>query len=1364
MFNKFKFTVIMTCCNNEAYIEKSILSIINQKISFKRNVELIILNNIEDTDVNNIIGYYKSIYPENIILISDYDKSYIQLYNECLNSVNGKYLTFLDSNDYLSNNTLSSVYNTFEKKDVDIVKISEIYLSRKMKKNNKIYKRNELVNVLARPNKIITSIKSLFFRTNSITKFFDESLNISSQLDFINQILLNKKQYFIINAPRYYHSQKYPQAPKEINDVGYYTPRLINFHKKLISDYKNTFRYIPTYIQKVLLDDVVKLIENNNIGILDENALNEFWDSLIEIVKALSQNVIRSSNYDEQIKSFIMFIRNNKERSLELHDDTLYMYSGSNLIENTEENKLYLNNVYIDDDYLNIEASFKTHLDDDNIQINVISNTCNKKLKLKSKVDFPINKVPIKYLGVSWIYEYTFNVQIPVDKTRYSKNSIELIYGNDINSVKYTPKLNPKLTSNLYGVYSYKSKVDEYLIYLEDNQIISSYYRKVNKINPLFSVIMPVYNCENYLKEAIDSVINQTLNFERYVQLVIIDDGSTDNSLEIINQYKKEYPNNIVVISKKHEGVSHSRNLGMAHAIGKYISFLDSDDYLSKNALKHVNALFKKHHKKVDVISLLIKYFEMENSSHELRYKFKGNKILDINKHPNYPQISVSSTFIKRSVIRDISFNNDLICGEDILFVNQVLLKRKKILTTDVATYYCRKRSSGDSIHDLSIDKKEYYTDRLKNLHLNLINQCLQKYNKIPNFIQYTLAYDLSKYLNIYKLDVFDDEDETEEFYNTFKEVLTYINNNALKRNRNIRGNNRNFLLYMRNPEEYHIELIDGNINLKQDNIRLESFNTKKIGVDFVEIKDGFLNIGGYFNTFFNQDIISINLIQESLNDNNKKTYESNLFTYPQEDRRTIQYLSIPWKYFHHFEFKLPLNELVNTKLTFLIKYDDGTYCEEYNPELGLRLPSGLSTTGIYMVKQSVIVFFQGKSLKIIPESYKSMLRLEFSVARKLFRDKREGYISVFFMRLLYLALYPFMKNKKIWLFNDRPLIADDNAKHLFKYSVSQNDGINKYYILRRESDDFDEMKKISKNIVPFASLKHKILFFFAQKHISAFVNEDYRNPFYEPGGFDHRRLLSGLSTTQRYFLQHGVIFANVTRSLKKYNNNLSLLLCSSDLERQSFFDWHYNFSEDVVTTLGLPRHDNLTTDDTKKQIVFMPTWRGNLKTENALFNSEFFKSLNSFINNEELHEFLKENGYEFVFKPHPVLLKHLDKMKLNENLKMALDESYQDIFRDSSILITDYSSVAFDFAYLKKPLIYYQPNDDYPYEEGYMDFETMAFGDVIYTEEDMVERIKKYIKSGCVMEDKYKERVNNFFKYTDNQNCKRTYEWILNH
>ena len=110
----------------------------------------------------------------------------------------------------------------------------------------------------------------------------------------------------------------------------------------------------------------------------------------------------------------------------------------------------------------------------------------------------------------------------------------------------------------------------------------------------------------------------------------------------------------------------------------------------------------------------------------------------------------------------------------------------------------------------------------------------------------------------------------------------------------------------------------------------------------------------------------------------------------------------------------------------------------------------------------------------------------------------------------------------------------------------------------------------------------------------------------------------------------------------------------------------------------------------------------------------------------------------------------------------MSTEESYNELFEISSILITDYSSVFFDFAYLKKPIIYYQPNDDNHHEDSYFIYETMGFGDVIKDSKEIISKIEYYINTDCIMEDIYKNNVDNFFKYHDRNNCQRVYDWII--
>ena len=107
-----------------------------------------------------------------------------------------------------------------------------------------------------------------------------------------------------------------------------------------------------------------------------------------------------------------------------------------------------------------------------------------------------------------------------------------------------------------------------------------------------FSIVMAVYNVEDYLDESIQSILNQTLKFEDYIQLILVNDGSVDNSLEIALKYQKRYPDNIIVLNKDNGGVSSARNLGLEHATGEYINFMDSDDLISRNTIKDVYKFF----------------------------------------------------------------------------------------------------------------------------------------------------------------------------------------------------------------------------------------------------------------------------------------------------------------------------------------------------------------------------------------------------------------------------------------------------------------------------------------------------------------------------------------------------------------------------------------------------------------------------------------------------------------------------------------------------------------------------------------------------------------------------------------------------
>lgn len=505
------------------------------------------------------------------------------------------------------------------------------------------------------------------------------------------------------------------------------------------------------------------------------------------------------------------------------------------------------------------------------------------------------------------------------------------------------------------------------------------------------------------------------------------------------------------------------------------------------------------------------------------------------------------------------------------------------------------------------------------------------------------------------------------------------------------------------------------------------------IKIDFITLRYGILNISGYLKSEKEDSKVTalvngVKIIPDS-------------YDYPTRNCEGI----------YNFDFKIPVED---DDLRILLEADEDFIIE-------FREFCNISEYSNYYVKDGKIVFYDG-SFNVVKYSYSRMFKFEVRGLLKIIKSRPAFYTQAIFFRFLYLILYPFMKNKEIWIIMDRKTLADDNAEHFYKYALNQDDGIKKFFSINESSPDFDRLSGLYDNVLAFESIKHRFYYTFARKIISSQGSEFYLNPFKNRNYYQ----TAGISNVDFYFLQHGIIKDNMSSWLRKYDRNPNLIVSSTQLEYESLFDEGYFYDREVIQLLGLPRYDNLNNKGLKKQIVIMPSWRNYLTNSEEVSNSEYFKRFNSLINNEKLIEYAKKNGYEIVFKPHPELLDYLNLFDKNDYVKIDFYKSYQELFNESSLLITDYSSIFFDFSYLKKPLIYYQYGNDYHYdsENGYFNYHTMGFGPVLSEEDELIDRIIEYIDSDCEMEDVYKKRVDSFFKYHDHNNSKRCYEWILNH
>ena len=294
-----------------------------------------------------------------------------------------------------------------------------------------------------------------------------------------------------------------------------------------------------------------------------------------------------------------------------------------------------------------------------------------------------------------------------------------------------------------------------------------------------FSIVMCFHNTESYLEDSIESIINQTIGFEDNIQLILVDDGSTDNSMKIAKYYEDKYPNNIVILSQCHLGISYARNLGLKYVKGQYVNFLDSDDLISNNALEDIYA-FSQHYYKTDIIALSVNYIDRIEGIDKLHSKFCENTILNLEKSPNAPLFLFSSVFFKKDFIKGCYFDNNLIFSEDLLFLNRLLLNHKKYAIIPSAHYYCRKRYDLENLSNKVIFDDAFYTPRINNFHIKLVKECLMKYSVIPKFIQYNLIYDL---LNILEKSELLLSENKYDFFLALNDFLQYIDDDVILEN-----------------------------------------------------------------------------------------------------------------------------------------------------------------------------------------------------------------------------------------------------------------------------------------------------------------------------------------------------------------------------------------------------------------------------------------------------------------------------------------------------------------------------------------------------------------------------------------------------
>lgn len=372
-------------------------------------------------------------------------------------------------------------------------------------------------------------------------------------------------------------------------------------------------------------------------------------------------------------------------------------------------------------------------------------------------------------------------------------------------------------------------------------------------------------------------------------------------------------------------------------------------------------------------------------------------------------------------------------------------------------------------------------------------------------------------------------------------------------------------------------------------------------------------------------------------------------------------------------------------------------------------------------------------------------------------------------------CFYPNKNNT--WLIAEKTNEARDNGYWFAKYMCENHPDEKIFYVISTDSADYPKISSLKpcKIVVP-DSWMHKILFWSVRYNVVSQPPCDYFCGF--------RKLLWLRRKNQvNVFLQHGITKDNLDHSFDADKSGIDIFITSAKREHDAVMR-HHGYDERQCALMGMCRFDNLRVHNGHNKIILvMPTFRHWLmcsdkngiasQAEQARFkDDDYFKCYMSLLTSPKLITILEQYGYRLIFYPHycaQPFLSAFDNGNLGDNVILASKRGYdvQKLLLEADILVTDYSSVFFDFAYLKKPEIFFQFDVERfrgnHYKEGYFSYARDGFGPVMKEEDDVIDYLSFLIKNNCVVEKKYLERIDNFFQHIDHSNCQRTYEYIVN-
>ena len=473
----------------------------------------------------------------------------------------------------------------------------------------------------------------------------------------------------------------------------------------------------------------------------------------------------------------------------------------------------------------------------------------------------------------------------------------------------------------------------------------------MKKKHYIISAVIPVYNTEEYLAETIDSVINQDIGIEN-IQIILVDDGSTDSSGSICDEYSNRFPESIQVIHKENGGVSSARNSGMKYVEGTYVNFLDSDDKWEKDAFKKATMMLDKNCD-IDVVSVRMKFFGSTNRYHILDYKFDGDKIVDLNENYDYIQLHINSSIIRTSAAKKHIFDEDVILSEDAKYLFDVLFQKSMIGILSSATFFYRRRDDDTSAIGGKRQKKEWYIDTPDKVYHYMLNKSSEDKNKnLFRYSQFFVAYDLKWRLKEPVPEGVLSEEEKNLYYRSIISLIRHIDKDIITDDRLLTGAYRIYALNLMYGKSIYGDLKWNKDKLMLDKYTVIDFRGKRfIKVLHFSCKDGNVVISGLIDKILDDGRFSVKakLLHKEISLDLKESRAGRRQFLQGEETESMEFeLTINADEFDSLEFLLFDGEKFARKLDFRTGLSSGI-CEKERQYL-------ISNRNAFFVRNSEII------------------------------------------------------------------------------------------------------------------------------------------------------------------------------------------------------------------------------------------------------------------------------------------------------------------------------------------------------------------------------------------------------------------------